>query len=149
PQVNVEHIVAEALKYPSRKVVITGGEPLIHDLRYLTENLKKAGFTIHIETSGVYPVSGELDWICFSPKKFKKPLPAFYHLAHELKVVVYHPSDLAWAEDFAQKMNPHCHLFLQPEWGRQEEIMPLIVDHVKQHPHWRISLQTHKFMNIP
>lgn len=149
PLVGVEQIVEEALRYPARKVVITGGEPLMHDLSYLTEQLKQTGFTIHIETAGVYPLSGQLDWICFSPKKFKKNLPVFYEVAHELKVIVYHPSDLAWAEGFARQMNKNCQLFLQPEWGRQEEIMPLLVDYVKQHPYWRVSLQTHKFMNIP
>ncbi|GAB4342518.1 MAG: 7-carboxy-7-deazaguanine synthase QueE [Flammeovirgaceae bacterium] len=149
PLTEVEAIVANAQKFTARKVVITGGEPLMYDLTYLTQQLKKAGFSIHLETSGAYPISGELDWICFSPKKFKKPLEEFYQKANELKVVVYHSSDLKWAEGFAQKMNTSCQLFLQPEWSKLDEMMPLIVEYVKENPHWRISLQTHKFMNIP
>jgi organic radical activating enzyme len=149
PLTDVKNIVSEAQKFNARKAVITGGEPLMYDLTYLTKELKKAGFATHIETSGAYPISGELDWICFSPKKFKKPLEEFYEKANELKIIIYHSSDLKWAEGFVQKMNPNCQLFLQPEWGKLDEIMPLIVDYVKENSHWRISLQTHKFMNIP
>jgi organic radical activating enzyme len=149
PLRSVGEIVQEASDVKGRLAVITGGEPLMHDLAELCEALKQAGFRRHIETSGAYPLSGEWDWICFSPKKFKKALPEFYKHAHELKVVVYHPSDIAWAEEFAQQMNPDCALLLQPEWGKSEKILPLLIDYVKENPHWRVSLQTHKFMAIP
>jgi 7-carboxy-7-deazaguanine synthase len=149
PSRSVGEIVEEASTAKGRLAVITGGEPLMHDLTELCEALKQEGFRRHIETSGAYPLSGEWDWICFSPKKFKKPLPTFYQQAHELKVVIYHPSDIAWAEEFAQQMNPDCALLLQPEWGKADKILPLLIEYVKENPHWRVSLQTHKFMAIP
>jgi len=149
PQVSIAEIVTNATQEKGRIAVVTGGEPLMHDLTMLCETLKEAGFRRHIETSGAHPLSGEWDWICFSPKKFKAPLPEFYAQAHELKVVIYHASDLAWAEGFAQQMNPNCVLLLQPEWSKSDTISPLLVDYVKENPHWRISLQTHKFMHIP
>jgi 7-carboxy-7-deazaguanine synthase len=149
PKVAIEEIVGKAQAEKGRLAVITGGEPLMHNLTELCEALKKAGFRRHIETSGAYPLSGEWEWICFSPKKFKEPLPEFYEKAHELKVVIYHKSDIAWAEGFAQKMNPDCALLLQPEWGKSATILPLIIEYVKENPHWRVSLQTHKFMQIP
>ncbi len=149
PRASVADIAARALAHPGRLAVITGGEPLMHSLGPLTASLKAHGFRTHIETAGVYPLSGSFDWICFSPKKFKKPLPEFYDLAHELKVVIYHPSDFAWAEGFAEKMHPGCRLFLQPEWGKAAVVAPLIVEYVKHRPKWQVSLQTHKYLNIP
>lgn len=149
PKVEITDIIQQASSYTGRMAVITGGEPLMYDLTELCEQLHKQGFQINIETSGAYPLSGKLDWICFSPKKFKKPLPEFYAVAHELKVIVYHKSDLQWAEGFAEKMNKNCKLYLQPEWDKSSEMLPLIIEYVKQNPHWRISLQTHKYLNIP
>lgn len=149
PVVSVESIVNEALKYPGRLAVITGGEPLMHDLTYLCQKLHQYGFEINIETSGAYPLSGDLDWICFSPKKFKTPLPEFYEVANELKVIVYHPSDFEFAESFAQKMNEKCKLYLQPEWGKSDKMLPQIIEYVKNNPRWEVSLQVHKYMDIP
>ncbi len=149
PKISIENIVAQAQMHKARLAVITGGEPLMHNLDTLCEELHKANFHINIETSGTYPMSGNIDWICFSPKKFKKPLPEFYDISHELKVIIYHKSDLAWAETFAKKINPNCKLYLQPEWDKSKEMLPLIVDYVKENPHWRISLQTHKYLDIP
>ncbi|MEH0155843.1 7-carboxy-7-deazaguanine synthase QueE [Limibacter armeniacum] len=149
PTVKVEDIVSKAAAMPGRLAVITGGEPLMHDISYLTQKLKEAGFQVNIETSGAHPLSGDLDWITFSPKKFKQPLPEIYEKAHELKVVVFNKSDFAFAEEFAEKMAPDCKLYLQPEWSKHEKMMPLIVDYVKENPKWHISLQTHKFMQIP
>lgn len=149
PQKSVSEIVEEAAQYPARLVVITGGEPLMYDLSGLTQELKQQGFTTNIETSGAYPLSGKLDWICFSPKKFKTPLPEIYERAHELKVIIFNKSDFRWAEQFAEKMSPQCQLFLQPEWSVAEKMLPQIIDYVKQNPQWRISLQTHKFLQIP
>ena len=149
PVVQVEEIVAKAAQHTGRLVVITGGEPLMHNLDYLTECLHKEGFTINIETSGAHPLSGDLDWICLSPKKFKKPLPEFFDKAHELKIIVYNKNDFAWAESYAKEMNEHCKLYLQPEWSKQETMLPLIIDYVKENPKWQVSLQTHKFMDIP
>ena len=129
--------------------VVTGGEPLVHNLDGLCEALRTAGFRTNLETSGANPLSGRWDWICFSPKKFKAPHPDAYAAADELKVVVFHRSDLVWAESFADRVKPECKLLLQPEWSRSKETLPLIVDYVKENPRWEISLQIHKFMNIP
>jgi 7-carboxy-7-deazaguanine synthase len=149
PLLAVADIVAGALAFAGRKVVITGGEPLLYNLGPLTQALKAAGFQTNIETSGAYPLSGTLDWICVSPKKFKAPVAQVLPAAHELKVIIFNKSDFAWAEEYAAQARPGTQLFLQPEWSRHPEILPLIVEYVKQHPQWQISLQTHKYMNIP
>ncbi len=149
PQLSVHEIVEEAARHPARLAVITGGEPLMHDLTELCDALHRHGFTINIETSGAHPLSGSIDWICLSPKRFKAPLSEIYPQAHELKIIVYNHSDFAWAEQFAERMSPDCQLFLQPEWGRSDRMLPQIVDYVKENPQWRISLQVHKFMQIP
>lgn len=121
----------------------------MYSLDSLTQALKEAGFQTNIETSGVYSVSGEWDWICFSPKKFKPALPSVAQQAHELKVIVYNDSDFDFAEKNATLVNKDCHLLLQPEWSRQDKMLPKIIEYVKANPKWKISLQTHKFMNIP
>jgi len=149
PGLHVEQIVQGALQYPGRLAVITGGEPLMYNLDLLTGGLKAAGYETNIETSGVYPLSGSWDWICFSPKKFKEPHPAIYERADELKVVVYHKSDLEFAASHAERVSPACRLLLQVEWSRREQMLPLVIDYILQHPEWRMSLQTHKYMNIP
>ncbi len=149
PQVPVTDIVAESMKYVAPICVITGGEPLMHNLNALCHALHAAGKRTHIETSGAHRLSGEWDWICLSPKKFKAPLPEVIAVADELKVVVYNKSDFAWAEQHAAMVNADCKLFLQPEWGKSDTVLPMMIDYVKQHPQWRISLQTHKYMNIP
>jgi 7-carboxy-7-deazaguanine synthase len=149
PNLSVEEIVKEAGGKGEKIVVITGGEPLMYDLSELTSVLQAMGLRRHIETSGAHPLSGEWDWICFSPKKFKVPKDEFYQTSHELKVVIYNKSELAWAEGHAAKMHSNAQLFLQPEWSRAKEMVPLIVDYVKNNPKWRISLQTHKYLDIP
>jgi organic radical activating enzyme len=149
PVEDVEQIAKKAADSGAQMVVITGGEPLMHDLGPLTQALKKFNLTINIETSGAHPMSGRLDWVCLSPKKFKAPLPEIFPYAHELKIVVYNKSDFQWGEDFAAKMKPGCRLFLQPEWSKASKMLPLIINYVKKHPQWQISLQTHKYMDIP
>lgn len=149
PQFSIEKIVEGANEYKGRMAVITGGEPLMYNLDDLTIALKQAGFQTNIETSGVYPVSGFWDWICFSPKKFKEPHESIYSVANELKVIVYNKSDFAFAEKHASLVNEDCMLLLQPEWSKQNEMLPLIIDYVKENPQWKVSLQTHKFMDIP
>lgn len=149
PMVSVEEITSRAKSSKTEIVVITGGEPVMYNLTTLTTSLKNSGLKTHIETSGVYALTGEWDWICFSPKKFKAPHPSYFDLANELKVVVYNQSDFAWAESFASKMNASCELFLQPEWSKEKEMLPLIIDYVKNNPRWKVSLQIHKYMNIP
>ncbi|RDB03079.1 7-carboxy-7-deazaguanine synthase QueE [Runella aurantiaca] len=149
PKVSIKEMVEEALKYPARMAVVTGGEPLMHNLEQLTEALQAAGFHTNIETSGAHPMSGRWDWVCFSPKKFKAPHPSVYAQAHELKVIVYNKTDFEFAEQHAALVNKECVLLLQPEWSRVQEMTPLIVEYVKQHPQWRVSLQTHKYMDIP
>lgn len=150
PKLSVDTILAGALQYPGRMAVITGGEPLMHDLTELTASLQAAGFRTNIETSGVCQVvTGSWDWICFSPKKFKKPNPAIFAKADELKVIIYNLSDFAFAESFVPFLRPDCKLFLQTEWSRSNEMLPRIVDYVKNNPQWQISLQTHKYMDIP
>ncbi len=149
PVLTLEHIVSDVLATPADFVVITGGEPAMYDLTALTDQLHAHGMEIAIETSGCYPLSGAIDWYCFSPKKFKAPCEDAYSKAKELKVVLFHKSDFAWAEKHAGLVNPDCLLYLQPEWSKQEQILPMIIDYVKENPKWKVSLQTHKFMNIP
>ena len=149
PQLAVQDIVKQAAGFPGRLAVVTGGEPLMYKLDELTSRLHEAGFETNIETSGAHPLSGSWDWICFSPKKFKAPCPEIYDRANELKVIVFNKSDFAWAEEHAAKVSPDCKLYLQPEWSRMEQMMPQIIEYIKEHPQWRISLQVHKFMNIP
>jgi organic radical activating enzyme len=149
PQLPIPDMVREAAANPGRIAVITGGEPLMHNLTALTAALHKAGFRNHIETSGSSPLSGSWDWITLSPKKFKAPLPEICAEAHELKIVIYNKSDFAWAEKYAALVGKQCKLYLQPEWGRAAEMTPHIIDYVKDHPQWQISLQVHKYINVP
>lgn len=149
PLWHVGDIVAEAAQHPGRLAVITGGEPLMHNLNELTTQLKQNGFRTNIETSGAHPLSGQWDWICLSPKKFKKPLPEVVPHANELKIIVYNKSDFQWAEEHAAKVNSACKLYLQPEWSVSKKVTPLIIDYVKAHPKWEISLQVHKYLDIP
>lgn len=149
PVIPVRNIVDEAIKFPSRLAVITGGEPMMYNLDFLTGELHKSGFKTHAESSGAYKITGAWDWICFSPKKFKKPDPDIYNKANELKVIIYNKSDFDWAEEFVERVTDRCRLFLQPEWSMQKEMMPLIIDYIKNNPQWEMSLQIHKFMNIP
>jgi 7-carboxy-7-deazaguanine synthase len=149
PIVSIASIVEKAKSSGSQIAVITGGEPTMHDLLPLTTSLKEAGLRTHIETSGAYNLTGMWDWVCFSPKKFMTPVEGFARHAHELKVVVFHKSDFEWAEKYAAQTHSGCQLFLQPEWSKEKEILPAIIDYVKKNPRWRISLQVHKYMNIP
>jgi len=130
-------------------VVITGGEPLMHNLDELTHALHEAGFATNIETSGSSPLSGSWDWICLSPKKFKAPLPEIQPVANELKVIIYNKADFKWAEEHAAKVSSSCKLYLQPEWDKRNEMMPLIIDYIKANPRWELSVQIHKFINVP
>ena len=149
PLTAADQIVANAEKYPGRAVVITGGEPLIYNLDYLTKELQSRGIKTFIETSGAYPLSGTWDWICLSQKKFKAPLPGLAAVAGELKVIVFNKSDFEFAEKYAELVSPGCKLYLQPEWSKAKEVTPLIIEYVMANPKWEISLQTHKFLNIP
>lgn len=149
PLVSIEEMTNRAKASGTDIVVITGGEPVMYDLTELTGALKEAGLKTNIETSGAYPITGEWDWVCFSPKKFKAPHSSIYNHANELKVIVYNKSDFSWAEEFAEKVNPECELFLQPEWSKEKEMLPLIIDYVKKNTRWKVSLQIHKYMNIP
>jgi 7-carboxy-7-deazaguanine synthase len=149
PQLKIEDIVSKASAAPGRLAVITGGEPLMHSLDELTHALHQKGFETNIETSGSSPLSGEWDWICLSPKKFKAPLPEVVQAANELKVVIYNKHDFAWAEKWAAQVTPSCKLYLQPEWSKAAEITPLIVDYIKAHPQWELSVQVHKYINVP
>ncbi|SHJ80314.1 7-carboxy-7-deazaguanine synthase QueE [Pseudozobellia thermophila] len=148
PPTPVEAIVENAAKY-SNTIVVTGGEPLTWNMKPLTDALKAKNLQIHIETSGAYPLTGTWDWICLSPKKNKLPHKEVYDRAHELKVIVYNRHDLIFAEQEAAKVNDDCILYLQPEWSVRDKVTPLIVDYVMQHPKWKVSLQTHKYLNIP
>jgi organic radical activating enzyme len=149
PKLKVESLKLKVKETPAEIVVITGGEPLMHDLTDLTKELQAAGLKTNIETSGAHPLSGSWDWICLSPKKFKAPLPGIVPLANELKVVVFNKSDFDWAEKYAALVSPSCKLFLQPEWDKAAEITPLIIEYIKAHPQWELSLQIHKYINVP
>jgi len=149
PLTDTDRIVENSSKYPAKAVVVTGGEPSMYNLDYLTSELKKRNILTYVETSGAYPLTGEWDWICLSPKKTAPPLPGILQKAHELKVIVHNRNDIEWAEKYAGQVSKDCKLYLQPEWSKNKEIMPLLVDYVMAHPKWNISLQTHKYMNIP
>ena len=149
PLIAIETLVSFVKQTPAKMVVITGGEPLMHDLRELTRKLKLAGYETNIETSGAYPLSGDWDWICLSPKKFKAPLPGILPFANELKVVIFNKSDFDWAEKYAAIVNPECKLYLQPEWDRAALMTPLIIDYIKANPIWELSLQIHKYIHVP
>ncbi len=148
PPTYTEEIVANATKH-SEVIVVTGGEPLTWDMSQLTKGLKQKNAQTHIETSGAYELSGEWDWICLSPKKIKLPTQSVYQKANELKVIIHNKSDFRFAEEQAVHVNDNCILYLQPEWSKKDEMIPLIVDYVMQNPKWKISLQTHKYLNIP
>ena len=149
PSLAIDSLLLEVKKTPAEIVVITGGEPLMHNLYGLTSLFQTAGLKMHLETSGSHPLSGEWDWICFSPKKFKAPLSSILPIANELKIIVYNKSDFKWAEKYAAEVSAQCKLYLQPEWGKQNEVMPLIVDYIKANPKWELSLQIHKYINVP
>jgi organic radical activating enzyme len=148
PPTAVDKMVEEAVQY-SNTIVITGGEPLTWDMNPLTEKLKARDCKVHIETSGAYKLTGTWDWICLSPKKIKPPTEEIYAVAHELKVIVFNVHDFKFAEEQAAKVNKDCILYLQPEWSKREKMIPLIVDYVMKNPKWKVSLQTHKYLNIP
>jgi organic radical activating enzyme len=149
PRYAIADLVASASEYPGRNVVITGGEPLMHDCLPLTKALQEAGFKTWIETSGAHPLSGNWDWICVSPKKFKAPLPEVLAHADELKIIVFNDSDFKWAEEHAALVPSTTRLYLQPEWSRAARMTPALIEYVKANPRWQVSLQTHKYLDIP
>ena len=157
PKLSVNEIVEKAIQSVDRRpatgnrqlAVITGGEPLLHHLDALTKALQQNGFETNIETSGSSPLSGKWDWICLSPKKFKEPLPEILPLANELKVVIFNKHDFEWAEKFAAQVSTTCKLYLQPEWDKKDIVTPLIIDYIKANPKWVLSLQIHKYINVP
>lgn len=148
PPTKTNSIVKNASKF-ANTVVVTGGEPLMWSLDYITSKLRHQNIKTHIETSGAYKLSGKWDWICLSPKKNKLPLEKIYSEAHELKIIVSNKHDFIFAENQAKKVSATCELYLQPEWSKREIMTPLIVNFVMNNPTWKISLQTHKYLNIP
>ena len=150
PKMNIGDIVNAVKKETqSGVVVITGGEPLMHNLDTLTSALQQEGFQTHIETSGAHSLSGNFNWICLSPKKFKPPVDNVIQAANELKIVVFNKSDFDWAEQYASLVNKDCKLYLQPEWDKASIVTPLIIDYIKANPKWELSLQIHKYINVP
>jgi organic radical activating enzyme len=150
PKYTTDEIVLEIKKETkSGLVVITGGEPLMHQLDELTSKLQAEGFETNIETSGAHPLSGHWNWICLSPKKFKSPLEEILPVANELKVVVFNKHDFEWAEIYAAKVNHSCKLYLQPEWDKATTVTPMIIEYIKSNPQWELSLQIHKYINVP
>lgn len=149
PKMSLDEMVTAASAHEGRIAVITGGEPAMHNLNPLCDALHAAGFKVHIETSGAHLLSGKLDWVTLSPKKFKAPIEENMSAADELKIVLYNKSDFEWAEKYAEKVRPDCRLYLQPEWSKKEKIVPMIIEYIQEHPQWQLSLQTHKYINIP
>ena len=149
PAYSIQELLSEVKKTPAQIAVITGGEPLLHNLDELTEEFQEAGIKMHIETSGAHPLSGLWDWICLSPKKFKAPLEPILHLANELKVVIFNKSDFKWAEKYAALVSPSCKLYLQPEWDKAAQMTPFMIEYIKANPQWQLSLQIHKYINVP
>ena len=148
PVKKVAELVDNAVNSGAKNVVITGGEPTLYDLSFLTETLKQEGLNTWLETSGTQKITGKWDWICLSPKKFKQPLPEALKMAHELKVVVLNKTDIQWGREFVPLLHPKCLLFLQPEWSKKQQASELIFDYVTSNPQWRVSVQTHKYLNI-
>ncbi|MEL7354270.1 MAG: radical SAM protein [Cyanobacteria bacterium J06560_5] len=167
PQKTVDSLVKKAVAAKPFMVVITGGEPLMHDLNPLTQHLREAGLRVHLETSGAHPLSGTFDWISLSPKRFKPPLEDSYTRADELKVVIKDSADLAWAAETASKVADGTVKLLQPCWTisddnrgpqqapqqapqqtPQQAPQQLVFDYVLSHPDWRVGLQTHKFLGV-
>jgi organic radical activating enzyme len=149
PVLTIEEIVNAAKAHPGRLAIVTGGEPLLYNLDTLTTALQEAGFETNIETSGSSPMSGNWDWICLSPKKFKAPLEENIALSSELKVVIFNKHDFEWAETYAKQVSPSCKLYLQPEWDKSAQITPLVIDYIKDHPQWELSAQLHKYIQVP
>jgi 7-carboxy-7-deazaguanine synthase len=149
PKVEVKEMVRRAAASGAEIVVVTGGEPAMYELDALTKEIRRSGLRSHVETSGAYPLTGTWDWVCLSPKKFKAPHDSVYPKANELKVIVFNKSDFKWAEQQAGKVADKCRLYLQPEWSKEKEMLPTMIDYVKKNPKWGISLQVHKYMNIP
>ncbi len=149
PGIDIHTMQSWAQSHPGSIIVITGGEPSMYDLEPLTLSFRAAGFRMHIETSASSPLTGVWDWVTLSPKKFKPPLAENMSLADELKIIVFNRSDFKWAEDFARQVKPECKLYLQPEWDKREMMTPMIIEYIKQNPKWQLSLQTHKYINIP
>jgi organic radical activating enzyme len=149
PVLSVEEIVAAAVAHPSRIAIVTGGEPLLHQLDPLTTALRAAGFQTHIETSGSSPMSGSWDWVCLSPKKFKAPLAESMKAADELKVVVFNKSDFDWANSFVNDVNTDCKKYLQPEWEKSDAMTPFVIEYIKSNPSWELSAQLHKYIQVP
>lgn len=149
PLIKIEDLIFNIKKTLSNIVVITGGEPLMYDLNEWTKKLQLSGLKTHLETSGAYPLTGSWDWICISPKKFKAPLTEILPKANELKVVIFNKSDFDWAEKHAKLVSSECKLYLQPEWEKSSEMTPMIIDYIKLHPQWELSLQIHKYINVP
>ncbi len=145
----ISEIIERIVANPSKVVVITGGEPFSYDLSEFTSILKEKNISTHVETSGTEKLTGMWDWITFSPKEWNTPLNEYFECAHELKVIIQKENDLHWAEQCRTKMNKQAKLFLQPEWSSFPKILPIIIDYIKWHPYWRISVQSHKFMKIP
>ena len=149
PLLKIEDLIMNVERTSAKIVVITGGEPLMHNLDVLTQELKKAELKTHLETSGAYPLTGIWDWICLSPKKFKAPLVEILPRASELKIVIFNKSDFDWAEKYAPLVSEDCKLYLQPEWDKAAEMTPLIIEYIKNYPQWELSLQIHKYINVP
>jgi organic radical activating enzyme len=149
PRIESNKLAEKAAVQRSGIAIVTGGEPLMYDLTDLTFHLNERRINTHLETSGTYPLTGNWNWICFSPKKFKTPLPEFFNMADELKIIIVNHSDFEWAQGFADKVRPDCKKYLQPEWSRSNKVLPKIVEFVKQNPEWEISLQIHKYLDVP
>lgn len=146
--VSIANIIDDVIASGTDFVVITGGEPTMYNLAPLTSALKKHHIEIAIETSGAYPITGSIDWVCLSPKKFKMPLAENYLKAHELKMIAFNSHDFKWAIELGQKVNDNCQKYIQPEWDKQQDILPKVIDFIKSNISWQISLQTHKFLNV-
>lgn len=149
PEADINELADRVKKSGADFAVITGGEPAMYDLNALTGALHQAGIEIALETSGAHPIRGKFDWVCLSPKKFKLPIEESYTLANELKMIIFNQHDLKWAAELKERVNSDCRLYLQPEWDKREEMLPIMINYVKQHTGWTISLQTHKYLNIP
>jgi 7-carboxy-7-deazaguanine synthase len=128
-------------------VVVTGGEPAIHDLRPLTAALHARGLPVHLETSGAFELKGDFDWVTLSPKRWKPPLAENWQRACEIKVIVdSHEALTEWRAEI-ELLNKIVPVWLHPEWSQRDNasLLDAITEWVKTHGKpYRAGWQMHK-----
>jgi len=142
-----EALAAEAARTRAEFVVLTGGEPAIHDLGPLCEALLEVGLPAHIETSGAFPLRGRFDWVTLSPKRWKWPRPDALERADEFKLIVDAPEAIEEYLDRLALTRFGKTIWLHPEWSLRDDAATLarITEWIKSHgAPFRAGWQMHK-----